>query len=251
MFSRDEMQRAIEGALQTMEGVALELYRRGREEAREELETVKRERDEARADLARSVAAWESAGMQGRTAHDAMLALAKERDEARAEFATLEHMLAEERENVDTLRARVAELEAEVAILRPWSVMLKRAHGALTDAGCVVPLEFDQSIEHAINDLARRATRAEQLFVDECNAHQETRTLLTDLYMKQLRADAAQMREYGISYAGVRTLLAEYDGGELSLGKVLELLRAAARELAKEEIAELKARITTLEAMKP
>lgn len=50
MFSRDEMQRAIEDALKTMEGVALELYRRGREEAREELETVKRERDEARAE---------------------------------------------------------------------------------------------------------------------------------------------------------------------------------------------------------
>ena len=108
-------------------------------------------------------------------------------------IATLEHMLGEERENVDTLRARVAELEAEVAVLRPWSVMLKRAHGALTDAGCVVPLEFDQSIEHAINDLARRATRAEQLFVDE------------------------------------------YD----------------ARKAAEREITELKARITTLEAMKP
>lgn len=197
-------------------------------------------------------------------------------------IATLEHMLAEERARVaelegETLMLREqvfvriedvsmfkrlyeeqiqddnaarAELEAEVAVLRPWSVMLKRAHGALTDAGCVVPLEFDQSIEHAINDLARRATRAEQLFVDECNAHQETRKLLTDLYMKQLRADAAQMREYGISYDGVRTLLAEYDGGELSLGKVLELLRAAARELAKEEIAELKARIAVLEAMR-
>lgn len=108
-------------------------------------------------------------------------------------IATLEHMLAEERENVDTLRARVAELEAEVAILRPWSVMLKRAHGALTDAGCVVPLEFDQSIEHAIKDIARRATRAEQLFVDEHDA----------------------------------------------------------RKAAEREIAELKARITTLEAMKP
>lgn len=114
--------------------------------------------------------------------------------------ASLEHMLGEERENVDTLRA---------------------------------------AVEHA-----------EQRFVDEYDAHQETRTLLTDLYMKQLRADAAQMREYGISYAGVRTLLAEYDGGELSIGKVLELLRAAARELAKEEIAELKARITMLEAMR-
>ena len=81
-------------------------------------------------------------------------------------IATLEHMLAEE-------RARVAELEAEAAVLRPWAVMLKRAHGALTDAGCVVPLEFDQSIEHAINDLARRATRAEQLFVDEYDARRD------------------------------------------------------------------------------
>ena len=98
---------------------------------------------------------------------------------------------------------------------------------------------------------AHRIAVAEQRFVDEYDAHQETRTLLTDLYMKQLRADAAQMREYGISYHGLRTLLAEYDGGELSIGRVLELLRAAAREMAKEEIAELKARIVTLEAMKP
>ena len=165
--------------------------------------------------------------------------------------AALEHMLSEERENVDTLRARVAELEAEVAILRPRAVVLKRAHGALTDAGSVQPLAFDGTIEHAIKDLARRATRAEQLFVDESDAHQETRKLLTDLYMQQLRADAAQMREYGISYDGLRSLFAEYDGGELSIGKVLELLRAAAREMAKEEVAELKARIAVLEAMKP
>jgi hypothetical protein len=98
---------------------------------------------------------------------------------------------------------------------------------------------------------AHRIAVAEQRFADEYDAHQETRTLLTDIYRKQLRADAAQMREYGISYHGLRSLFAEYDGGDISLGRVLELLRAAARELAKEEIAELKARITTLEAMKP
>jgi hypothetical protein len=97
---------------------------------------------------------------------------------------------------------------------------------------------------------AHRIANAEQRFVDEYDAHQETRTLLTDLYMKQLRADAAQMREYGISYHGLRKLFAEYDGGELSLGRVLELLRAAAREMAKEEVAELKARIVVLEAMR-
>lgn len=75
--------------------------------------------------------------------------------------------------DVPTLLRYIDELEAEVAVLRPWAVMLKRAHGALTDAGCVVPLEFDQSIEHAINDLARRATRAEQLFVNEYDARRD------------------------------------------------------------------------------
>ena len=70
MFSRDEMQRAIEDALKSMEGIALELYRRGREEAREELEEararnadmramleqVTRERDEARAERDAAIA---------------------------------------------------------------------------------------------------------------------------------------------------------------------------------------------------
>ena len=138
--------------------------------------------------------------------------------------ASLEHMLSEERENVDTLRARVAELEA-------------RANRATYTVG--------------ETEWAMRIAVAEQRFVDESDAHQETRKLLTDLYMKQVRADAAQMREYGLSYRGLRSLFAEYDGGELSLGRVMELLRAAAREIAKEEVAELKARITTLEAMKP
>ena len=41
-------------------------------------------------------------------------------------------------------------------------VMLKRAHGALADAGCVVPIELDRTIEHAINALAERALTAEE-----------------------------------------------------------------------------------------
>jgi hypothetical protein len=144
------------------------------------------------------------------------------------------------REDVLALLAHIEELEREIAVLEPRSVMLKRAHDALTDAGSVQPLAFDGTIEHAIKDLARRATRAEQLFVDESDAHQETRTLLTGLWLKQRKADAEQMRKYGISYHGLRKLFAEYDGGELSLGKVLELLRAAARELAKEQLDELR-----------
>lgn len=91
---------------------------------------------------------------------------------AHPDMATAQ-FIAHARTDIPALLAYVEELEAEVAILRPWSVMLKRAHGALTDAGCVVPLEFDQSIEHAIKDLANRATRAEQLFVDEYDARRD------------------------------------------------------------------------------
>ena len=101
-------------------------------------------------------------------------------------------------------------------------------------------LESRTSYTVGETEWAHRIAVAEQRFVDEYDAHQETRTLLTDLYKKQLRADAAQMREYGISYHGLRSLFAEYDGGDISLGKVLELLRAAARELAKEQLDELR-----------
>lgn len=103
----------------------------------------------------------------------------------------------------------------------------------------------------ALAEWAEKAQGEAPNLLAEIEDLRRQRDAFLDLYRKQKADDAAQMREYGISYAGVRTLLAEYDGGELSIGKVLELLRAAARELAKEEIAELKARIATLEAMKP
>ena len=117
-WTDDERDEAFDRGMETMQRVALELYRRGREPLLEELETVKRERDEARADLARSVTAWESAGMQGRTAHDAMLALAKERDEARADaeryLADLRRCASEPYERTRELEA----LQAEVGRLR-------------------------------------------------------------------------------------------------------------------------------------
>ena len=55
-WTDDERSEAFERGLRTMEGIALELYRRGREPLLEELETVKRERDEARADAERYLA---------------------------------------------------------------------------------------------------------------------------------------------------------------------------------------------------
>ncbi len=100
-------------------------------------------------------------------------------------------------------------------------------------------------------DWAHRIAVAEQRFADEHDAHQETRTRLTDLWRKQASEDAAQMREYGISYDGVRKLITDYLNDELSLGKVVELLRAAARELAAVDVAvrdaTIKARDATID----
>jgi chromosome segregation ATPase len=104
MFSRDEMQRAIEDALKQMEGVALELYRRGREEAREELAEANARRadlrtalqwaNEERDRLREQLAAKHSecpdcadyAERSGRFAEQADQ-MQRERDEARASVA--------------------------------------------------------------------------------------------------------------------------------------------------------------------
>jgi seryl-tRNA synthetase len=110
MFSRDEMQRAIEDALKQMEGVALELYRRGREEARAELaeanarradlrtalEWANEERDRLREQLAAKHSECPDCAMyaerSGRFAEQADQ-LMRERDEARAEIARLKQRL--------------------------------------------------------------------------------------------------------------------------------------------------------------
>ena len=170
--------------------------------------------------------------------------------DARDRIPMLEHMLAEEMQNVDTLRERVAELEGR-GLLPPVNAeheaivdgMLAEAHkgAAKRPIGTYSPGEIEW---------ANRIAHAEARFVEEYDAHQETRRLLTDLFYKQLKADAEQMRAYGIGQVGVRKLLEQYRDEELSLGKVVDLLRAAAREMAKEQVDELKARIVTLEAMR-
>ena len=57
-------------------------------------------------------------------------------------------------------------------------VMLKRAHGALADAGCVVPVELDKTIEHAINALAERALTAEERLEQRTRERDEARAQL-------------------------------------------------------------------------
>ena len=99
---------------------------------------------------------------------------------------------------------RYAEMREECAQLKHREVMLKRAHGALADAGCVVPIELDKTIEHAINALAERALTAEER-------------------LERVTRERDQER------------------------KVFE----RAMTEAQTDVRELRARITTLEAMKP
>ena len=78
-------------------------------------------------------------------------------------------------EELDEAR-REAAMDARALLHR--EVMLKRAHGALADAGCVVPIELDKTIEHAINALAERALTAEERLEQRTRERDEARAQL-------------------------------------------------------------------------
>ena len=58
------------------------------------------------------------------------------------------------------------------------------------------------------------------------------RTFAAQNFSTMIRQEAEQMREYGLSYEGVRKVLREHDDGEISFGKLMDLIRAAARAMA-------------------
>jgi hypothetical protein len=69
--------------------------------------------------------------------------------------------------------------------------------------------------------------------VRELEAECERTRIFGSRKFAELRAaDVEQMRAYGLSYEGVRTVLREYNDGEISLGKLMDLIRAAARMMA-------------------
>jgi len=65
-------------------------------------------------------------------------------------------------------------------------------------------------------------------------------------FSAMIRQEAEQMREYGLSYEGVRKVLHEYNDGEISFGKLMDLIRAAARAMAEEECTALRREIAAL-----
>jgi hypothetical protein len=60
------------------------------------------------------------------------------------------------------------------------------------------------------------------------------KTFAAKSFSQMVCQEVEQMREYGLSYEGVRKVLHEYNDGEISFGKLMDLIRAAARAMAED-----------------
>ena len=148
-------------------------------------------------------------------------------------------------EDALTLLAYIDELEVEVATLRHRDALLKRVHGALADMCCRVPTSIDEPVDAIIR---LSLARANQRFVDEYDLRVSAQDWANDLRAELF--DWQHAVEYvlgdnwcsadGHDAKAARKALAEW--AQKAQGEAPQLLA---------EIAELKARITTLEAMKP
>lgn len=59
-------------------------------------------------------------------------------------------------------------------------------------------------------------------------------TLAAKTFNALIANDIAQMRAYGLSYEGVRALLGDFDDGDITFAKLMDLIRAAARAMAED-----------------
>jgi hypothetical protein len=117
---------------------------------------------------------------------------------------------------------RVRELEAERDAYARSHLILKAIHGALTDALPSTPIPALDSFD--VVELVRN-------IVAEC---ERMKTFAAQSFSQMIRQEAEQMRAYGLSYEGVRKVLHEHDDGEISFGKLMDLVRAAARAMAED-----------------
>jgi len=93
-----------------------------------------------------------------------------------------------------------------------------------------------RSDSHARTDVLALIARVRELEA-EC---ERMKTFAAQKFSQMIRQEAEQMREYGLSYEGVRKVLREHDDGEISFGKLMDLIRAAARAMAEEQHEALK-----------
>ena len=149
------------------------------------------------------------------------------------------------RTDVPALIARVRELEEQLltAEERLEQRTRERDHERATIAG-VLACGGSTYSEGEVA-LRAQAAEAQQLAKqmmderdDECIALraecERLRTFAAQNFSAMIRQEAEQMREYGLSYEGVRKVLREHDDGEISFGKLMELIRAAARAMAED-----------------
>ena len=139
------------------------------------------------------------------------------------------------------------EMREEHAHLKHREVMLKRAHGALADAGCVVPIELDRTIEHAINALAERAITAEERLEQMTRERDEARAQLAAIDTgspcdghrhccadrRKLADELLRVRtERGEALAEVKTWKHDWYVAKADLGTAMRLADVALRDVA-------------------
>jgi hypothetical protein len=222
MFSREQMQRAIEDALKQMEGVALELYRRGREEAREELAEANARRgdlrtalqwaNEERDRLREQLAAKHSecpdcadyAARSGRFAEQADQ-LMRERDEARAEVERLRK--ADDESAMVTLRLsrELHEARAEVARLRAGKHTRDCRKQSAYNVTCVCGADEANRAEverlmHQLADATNETTRVRLEAKREIEALTDER----DELLVRVANQDAELRATREAYSGAR-----------------------------------------------
>ena len=151
------------------------------------------------------------------------------------------------RTDVPALIARVRELEAERDAYARSHAILRAIHGALTDALPSTPIpaldSFDV-VEMVRNIVAERDQALAdyqdlgRVMHEECARLEaeceRMKTFAAKSFSQMMCQEVEQMREYGLSYEGVRKILHEYNDGEISFGKLMDLIRAAARAMAED-----------------
>jgi hypothetical protein len=144
------------------------------------------------------------------------------------------------------LVARVRELEAErkaIAVqlqrLAPtWSHETKSWTMRQADDG---PYTLWGAAAETIRATMWERDEMRRLVRELESERERLKTFAAQNFSAMIRQEAQQMREYGLSYEGVRQVLHEYNDGDISFGKLMDLIRAAARAMAEEECAALRA----------
>ena len=143
------------------------------------------------------------------------------------------------RADVVALIARVRELEAERKAI---AVQLQRLAPTWSHETKSWTMREAEDGPYTLWSAAAETIRATMWERDEMrrlvreleSECERTRIFGSRKFAELRAADVEQMREYGLSYEGVRKVLHEYNDGEISFGKLMDLIRAAARAMAED-----------------